>query len=94
MKKAIVVGSGAGGATVSKELQGHFEVTVLEAGKKFRPFSLDLRVPERLKKTGLLFDERLIQLIFPITKIRKCDDRMILVKGIGYGGTTTISTKI
>jgi len=91
MKKAIVVGSGAGGATVSKELQGHFDVTVLEAGKKFHPFSLDLRVPERLKKIGLLFDERLIQLIFPITKIRKCDDRMILVNGIGYGGTTTIS---
>jgi choline dehydrogenase-like flavoprotein len=92
MKKAIVVGSGAGGATVSKELQGHFEVTVLEAGKKFQPFSLDLRVPEKLKKIGLLFDERLIQLIFPITKIKKCDDRMILVNGIGYGGTTTIST--
>lgn len=92
MKKAIVVGSGAGGATVSKELQGHFDVTVLEAGKKFRPFSLDLRVPERLKRAGLLFDEKLIQFIFPITKIRKCDDRMILVKGIGHGGTTTIST--
>jgi len=91
MKKAIVVGSGAGGATVSKELQGHFDVTVLEAGKKFRPFSLDLRVPEKLKKTGLLFNERLIKLIFPIMKIRKCDDRMILVNGIGYGGTTTIS---
>ena len=29
-KRAIVVGSGAGGATVAKELQGAFDVTVLE----------------------------------------------------------------
>ena len=32
MQTAIVVGSGAGGATVAKELQGAFDVTVLEAG--------------------------------------------------------------
>ena len=32
MPHAIVVGSGAGGATVARELQGAFDVTVLEAG--------------------------------------------------------------
>jgi len=42
MKKVIVVGSGAGGATAAKELQGNFEVTILEAGKAFHPFSFPL----------------------------------------------------
>jgi choline dehydrogenase-like flavoprotein len=92
LKKAIVVGSGAGGATVAKELQGKYEVTVLEAGAEFRPSALNLSVVERLKKTGLLFDERLIQLLFPVMRIRKTGDKMVLVNGVGTGGTTTIST--
>ncbi len=94
MKKAIVVGSGAGGATVAKELQaqGKFQVTVLEAGKPFRPFSLNLTMVERLKKTRLLFDERMIQLLFPAMKIRKTKGKIILVNGIGLGGTTTLAT--
>jgi len=89
MRRAIVVGSGAGGATAAKELQGKFEVTVLEAGKEFHPLSLSLPTMERLKRTGLLFDEREIQLIFPAMQIRKTPD-MVLVNGIGLGGTTTI----
>jgi choline dehydrogenase-like flavoprotein len=92
MKKAIVVGSGAGGATTAKELQGHYEVNVLEAGKEFRPFSLNLRILEKFRKTGLLFNEKLIQLWFPTMRIWKTEDRMILVKGSGMGGTTTICT--
>jgi len=91
MKHAIVIGSGAGGATVAKELQGKFEVTVLEAGKEFHPSSLELPTLERLKKTGLLLDEREMSLSFPTLQIRKTPD-MVLVKGIGLGGTTTIST--
>lgn len=91
MRRAIVVGSGAGGATAAKELQGKFEVTVLEAGKEFRPLSLSLPTMERLKRIGLLFDEREIQLIFPAMQIRKTED-MILVNGIGLGGTTTLCT--
>jgi len=91
MRRAIVVGSGAGGATAAKELQGKFEVTVLEAGKEFRPLSLSLPTMERLKRIRLLFDEREIQLIFPAMQIRKTED-MILVNGIGLGGTTTLCT--
>ncbi len=91
MKHAIVIGSGAGGATVAKELQGKFDVTVLEAGKEFRPFSLELPIMERAKKTGLLLDEREMSLFFRTLQIRKTPD-MVLVKGIGLGGTTTIST--
>ena len=43
MKKAIVVGTGAGGATVAKELQGIFQVTILEAGNSFHPFNGNLK---------------------------------------------------
>jgi choline dehydrogenase-like flavoprotein len=92
MKRAIVVGSGAGGATAAKELQGAFDVTVLEAGRDFRPFTMDLRAIERWKKSGLLFDARAIRLFFPTMKIRRTADGMILVNGIGVGGTTTIAT--
>ena len=91
MKHAIVVGSGAGGATVAKELQGKFDVTVLEAGKEFHPYSLELPAIERGKKTGLLRDEREMSLFFRTLQIRKTPD-MVLVNGIGLGGTTTIST--
>lgn len=92
MKKAIVVGTGAGGATAAKELQGKFEVTVIEAGKEFRPFSRDLSSVEKLKKTGIMFDEREIQFLFPAMKVRKTEDRMVLVNGVGVGGTTTLAT--
>jgi choline dehydrogenase-like flavoprotein len=91
MKKVIVVGSGAGGATVAKELQGKFQVMVLEAGNAFHPFTRDLKSIEKLRKTGILFDERQIQWIFSPMRVGKSGDKMVLVKGIGHGGTTTIS---
>lgn len=90
--RAIVVGSGAGGATVAKELQGKFQVTVLESGKEFLPFSMNLTLLEKLRKTGLIFDEREIQLLFPNMRIRKTEDKMVLVNGMGLGGTTTLCT--
>jgi choline dehydrogenase-like flavoprotein len=92
MKKAIVVGSGAGGATVAKELQGHYEVTVLEAGTEFRPFAMELESLEKLRRFGLFFDEREIRFVIPAYQTRRAADEMILVNGIGLGGTTTIST--
>lgn len=91
MKQAIVVGSGAGGATAAKELQGAFDVTVLEAGKAFRPLSLGLPTIERMKGAGLLVDEREMSLAFRSLQVRKTAD-MVLVNGIGLGGTTTICT--
>lgn len=90
MKKAIVVGSGAGGATVADELQGAFGVTVIEAGRQFRPFSKDLDAAAKWKKSGLFFDEREIRLLFPAMRILKSKD-IVLVRGQGLGGTTTIS---
>lgn len=92
MKKVVVVGSGAGGATVAKELQGKCQVTILEAGKEFRPFSWNLVFLEKVKKTGLFLDEREISLIFPALRVQKTAGNIILVKGICTGGTTTLAT--
>jgi len=89
---AIVVGSGAGGAAAAKELQGRFDVTVLEAGREFKPFTTGLAVPERLKRWGLLFDERHIRLLFPAMKVQRASGGMVLVRGLGTGGTTTLAT--
>lgn len=35
MKSAIVVGTGAGGAVMARDLAGSFKVTVLEEGRQF-----------------------------------------------------------
>ena len=92
MKQAIVVGTGAGGATVAKALQGAFDVTILEAGKEFKPFAMNLSVLDKLRMTGLFLDEREIPLLFPTMQIRKAGRNLILVNGRGIGGTTTIAT--
>ena len=92
MRRALVVGSGAGGATVAKELQGAFAVTVLEAGREFRPFTMDLGTVGMIKRAGLMFDEREIGLLFPAMRVRKTAEGMVLVNGRGLGGTTTIAT--
>jgi choline dehydrogenase-like flavoprotein len=91
MKRVIVVGSGAGGAAAARKLQGRFQVTVLEAGREFRPFSINISALEKLKKTGLFFDEREIQLLFPSMKVSKTEDRMVMVRGNSLGGTTTLA---
>jgi len=92
MKNVIVIGSGAGGATAARTLQDSFNVTILEAGKKFQPFTGSLSTLETIKKYGLLFNKRQISIAFPVYQIRKTKDKMVLVNGIGTGGTTTICT--
>ncbi|HZW02370.1 MAG TPA: FAD-dependent oxidoreductase, partial [Anaerolineaceae bacterium] len=76
----------------AKELQGAYEVTVLEAGNAFRPFQMELEDLEKLRKFGLFFDEREIGLAMPAFKTRPASDDMILVNGVGLGGTTTLCT--
>ena len=88
--RAIVVGSGAGGATAARELQGTFDVTVLEAGGSFRPLSFDLRTIERLKRSRVVFDPRLIRVPFPATHARRTREGMVLVNGSCVGGTTLL----
>ena len=91
--KAIVVGSGAGGSMAARELaRAGFDVTVLEAGKPFEPFSMNLSKFEGLRKAGFFFDARMIQLLFPAMRIDKTPDGMIHVKARAVGGTSTLAT--
>ena len=91
MKKAIVIGSGAGGAMAARMLSKDFEVTVLEQGKEFKPFSLPMDKLAMLRKSGMYFDERMIQMVLPSMRIDK-QKEMIMVYGRGVGGTTTLAT--
>ncbi|HET6813024.1 MAG TPA: GMC family oxidoreductase N-terminal domain-containing protein [Actinomycetota bacterium] len=91
MRTAVVVGSGAGGATVARELQGAFDVTVLEAGRPFRRLGLERATIERLRDSRVLFDPRLIRAAFPAMQVRRTGD-LYLVNGIGVGGTTPMAT--
>ncbi len=90
-KKIIIVGSGAGGAAAAYELADSYDVTILEAGKEFKPFSAPLDLLAGFRKTGLFLDERMIQLLLPNMQVRKSGS-MVMVNGIGTGGTTTLAT--
>ncbi len=91
LPRAIVVGSGAGGAAAARELQGSYQVTVLEAGGEFRPLGLSLRWMQRLRNWRLLVDERVIRLVFPAMRVRHSVEGLVHVNGVGTGGTTTLS---
>ncbi|MBQ3477850.1 MAG: choline dehydrogenase, partial [Clostridia bacterium] len=90
-KTAIVVGTGAGGSMMARELQGRYQVTLLEAGGTFKPFSLPVNRLARLRRTGLFLDERMIQPLLPAMRVAKTPD-MVMVWGRGVGGTTTLAT--
>ncbi len=92
MKTAIVIGSGAGGAMAAKELQGHFQVTILEAGGEFKPIGANVDRLLRLRKTGMFVSERMISMLFPAMRVQKSTSDMVLVYGQGTGGTTTLAT--
>ena len=93
MSKAIVVGSGAGGCMAAKELAAcGFDVVVMEAGRTFKPFSWDMAKLEPVRRAGLFFDERMIQLLFPEMRIDKAQDGLVHVAGRAVGGTTTLAT--
>ena len=90
-KTALVIGSGAGGAMMARELQGKYDVTVLERGGDFKPFSLPVNTLSRFRGTGLFFDERLISPLLPSMIVEKTPD-MVMVRGYCVGGTTTLAT--
>ncbi len=91
MKKAVIVGSGAGGAMAALELQGAFDVTVLEAGREFRRFTPSYSALDKWKTLGIPLGIGWIPRLFPAMRVAKTGD-MVLVRGRGLGGTTTIST--
>ncbi len=92
MKRAIVVGSGAGGAMAARELARSFDVTVVEAGREFRRFDRGLAFVEMLRASRLLVDPRMIRVLFPAMQVRMASDHMALVNGVAVGGTTTLAT--
>ncbi len=90
--KAIVVGSGAGGATAARELQSKgFKVTLLEAGPPFKPFTRHLSWTEPLRRFGLLGGEQTFKHIFPPMNMQRSSPELILVRGITTGGSTVLS---
>ena len=89
---AVVVGTGAGGSAVARELQGTYDVTVLEAGPAFRPLALSFRTMERMRGTRLLVDPRLIGGLFPAMHVQKTTGALYMVSGRSTGGTTTLAT--
>ncbi len=90
-KTALVIGTGAGGGMIANELQGRYQVTMLEAGREFRPFSFSIDRLAALRRTGLFLDERMISFLLPAMRVEKTKD-MVMVRGIGVGGTTTLAT--
>ena len=92
-KTAIVVGTGAGGAMMARELQGRYQVTLLEAGGTFKPFTLPVNKLAGLRKTGLFLDERMIQPLLPAMRVAKTSGggasaNTVMVWGRGVGGTS------
>lgn len=75
----------------ARMLAKNFDVTVLEAGGNFKPFAFPLKQLAMFRKTGLYFDERMIQLLLPSMRIDR-DKDMVMVYGRGVGGTTTLAT--
>jgi len=88
----IVVGSGAGGAAAAKELssKGH-EVTILEAGKPFKPFTRKMTLTEPLKRLGLLGNVKNVGRIFPHMNLARSSNKLVVVRGVTEGGCTAIS---
>lgn len=90
--KAIVVGSGAGGATAASHLARRgFEVTILEAGQPFNPLTHRVSWLSPLRGTWLLKDENSIKHVFPHYQVtRTCED-LVIFRGVTEGGSTSIS---
>jgi choline dehydrogenase-like flavoprotein len=90
--RVIVVGSGAGGATVARELKAKgFEVLVLEAGREFKPFTRRLSWTEPLRRVGLLGSEKTITRLFPHLDLVRSGGDLVLIRGITTGGSTVLS---
>lgn len=89
--RAIVVGTGAGGATAARELTlKGFEVVILEAGKQFKPFSRRLSWAAPLRRLGLLGGAKTITRLFPHMQVTRSED-LFLVRGVTTGGSTVLS---
>jgi choline dehydrogenase-like flavoprotein len=90
--RAIIVGSGAGGATIARELsEKGMEVVILESGGHFKPFTRRLSWTEPLRKMGLMGNEKTITRLFPYLETTRSSEELVLVRGHGTGGSTVLS---
>ncbi|MEG3224897.1 MAG: glucose-methanol-choline oxidoreductase [Methanobacteriales archaeon Met13] len=90
--RAIVVGTGGGGATTARELQANgFEVHLLEAGPPFKPFTRRLSWTEPFRRFGLLGGEKKFKYLFPAMHMQRSSPDLVLVRGLSTGGSTVLS---
>jgi choline dehydrogenase-like flavoprotein len=90
--RAIVVGSGAGGATAARELaRKGFEVLVLEAGHPFNPLTHKISWLSSFRGSLLLKNENSVERIFPHMETTRSSKDLVIFRGITEGGSTTIS---
>jgi choline dehydrogenase-like flavoprotein len=90
--KAIVVGTGAGGASAARELAGKgFEVLILEAGQPFNPLTHKVSWLSSLRGTPLLKNENSIKRIFPHYQTLRSSRDLAIFLGVTEGGCTSIS---
>src|SRR5512147_1078627 len=90
--KAIVVGTGAGGATVARSLASKgFGVKIFEAGQPFSPLNHRVSWLSPLRGTWLLKDEQSLRHIFPHYQITHSSPELAIFRGVTEGGCTAIS---
>ena len=90
--KAIVVGSGAGGAVAARELaKNGYEVTILEAGKPFNPLTHKVSWLSSLRGSFLLKDEKSIKRVFPHYAVSRASEDLAIFRGVTEGGCTSIA---
>lgn len=90
--KAVVVGSGAGGAVAARELaRNGFEVTILEAGKKFSPLSHKVSWLRFFRGSRLLKDANSLKHVFPHYVVTRASQDLAIFRGVTEGGCTPIA---
>lgn len=90
--KAIVVGSGAGGATAARRLAlNGFEVSMYDAGRAFAPLTRKVSWLSPLRGTKILGDIDALNRIFPHYYVAKADPELTILSGVTEGGSTSIS---
>ncbi len=90
--RAIIVGSGAGGATAARELvRSGLEVVVLEAGAPFRPFTRRVGWTEPLRRVGLMGGAKNVSRFIPAYRTTWPSKELVLVRSVAEGGCTVVS---
>ncbi len=91
--KAIIVGSGTGGSVAARELaKNGYEVTLIEAGKPFKPLTHKISLLSSFRGSWPLSDASSIRRVFPHYAVNRSGKDLIIFRGVTEGGCTPIST--